>query len=122
VDQLLNGELYAEPDANPETLEVSDAGTADTPAASVGGHEDAPADTQQQEEEATATPALNCDQEVAVQGRASRTRGAKKSALPTNSLQKNTKYSLRKKRSPPKKLMTVISRTSFTRGGGDVEL
>ena len=90
-------------------------------AAIASGHGDAPAHIQQQKEEAAATPALNCDQEVAVQGRASRVRGTKKSTLPTNSPQKNTKYSLCKKRSPSKKLMTVISRTSFTRGGGDVE-
>lgn len=157
VDQLLNGELYAEPglgaeiegpqrelepnqdsttepvikcsdtvqgatpDANSERLELNNTGAADIPAAIANERWDAPVDTQQQDEEAAATPALNCDQEVVVQGLVSRTWRPKESTLPTNSPWKNTKCSLRKKRSPFKKLiMTVILRMSFTRGGGDV--
>ena len=43
------------------------------------------------------------------------------SNLPLSCPQRPKKYNLRQKRMPPKRLMTVILRTSFLRGGDDVK-
>ena len=150
VDQLLDGELFAEPESAtgnedpPEELEQDrdlttepaaqppdvkvpasdDTEVADSSEGSVGGDVNTPLDALSQQSDAADSACLElsnagpgADDDV----QKSRSREPVEPSLSIEPPQKRTKYSLRKKRSPPKKLMAINSRTSSNRGGGGVK-
>ena len=131
VNQLLEGELFSEPEdpaqesaeesvaepaatdrgADQETSQPHDDGVTDSSATSTGDPV-APFGILSQADTGDGDAALR---------QASRSPEPRNLSQSAHSPRKHRKYPLRKKRSPPKKLMAINSRTSFFREGADVE-